>query len=185
MSCWLPAVAEAPSLRCTLEPLQAHGRNPGLLPGPSSSMGLERLLVRSVPWPPSQEWLFTLSCACPSLLALQCPLNNSGLAPIPGTLLWVSSGSSCTSGIMAGSWLLGRLLNVPSGGECWIWGPHPLCSRACRWTPWSGLQLLMSMVSLGRERSPCLAPGMLEGRRERGISFLKGVVFFLTPVLYS
>lgn len=49
MSCWLPAVAEAPSLRCPLEPPQAHGRTPGLLPGPNSSLGLERLLLQGRP----------------------------------------------------------------------------------------------------------------------------------------
>lgn len=109
MSCWLPAVAEAPSLRCTLEPLQAHGRNPGLLPEPSSSMGLERLLVHSVPWPPSQEWLFTLSCACPSLLALQCPLNNSG---------WLSSRGRSFGFPVAAPARLGAWLGAGCSGAC-------------------------------------------------------------------
>lgn len=111
------------------------------------------------------------------MVALQRPLNNSGWLPSRGRSFGFARGSYRTSGSTAGSWMLRRLLNVPSGGECWVWSRHLLCSRACRWTPRFGLQLLMSMVSPGREKSPCLAPRMLEGRRERDLLFKRSCFF--------
>lgn len=92
MCCWVPAVAKALSLRCSLEPVQARGGNPGLLVGPDPSMGLERLLAQGRPACP---WA---TFAVVALGPKQClPLGSGpavsfgqlGLASIPGTLLWV------------------------------------------------------------------------------------------------
>lgn len=75
-------------------------------------------------------------------------------------------------------------------GACWMcqlgvkagfWTPSPLQQGVQVDPPFWAAAADIYGVPWGRERSPCLAPRMLEGRRERGISFLKGVVFFSHP----
>lgn len=115
----MPAVAEAFSLRCALEPVQAHGKNPGLLTGPSSSMGLERLLVQERPPCPLATFV---GVALHSRLCLPlcggpaASFEQLRLAPIPGTLLWV-----CLWQLLH-VWEHGWELDARAPIECARWG---------------------------------------------------------------
>lgn len=182
---WVPAVAEARSPRGTLEPVQARGGNPGLLVGPDPSFhgageaaGSGQTLA-GVALRPKR--------CLPRRGGPAVSFGRLGLAPIPGTLLWVCR------------WQLlhvrerGRGLDARAPVGCAKGGrapglgpPRPLWSRGCRWIPRFGPKLLMPApwCPWGGRGAPAQH---LEWRRtgETGISFLKGVVFFLTPILYS
>lgn len=92
MCCWEPAAAETLSRHCSLEPVQACGRNPVLLVGSDPSMGLERLLARGRPARPQVVLAeVALHRAAPTPPRWPCSVSfgQLGLAAIPGTLLWV------------------------------------------------------------------------------------------------
>lgn len=115
----MPAVAEALSLCCTLEPIQALGKNPGLLTGPNFSMGLERLLVQERPPCPLATFVGValLSELClPLCGGPAASFEQLRLAPVPGTLLWVCPWQ------LPHVWEHGWELDAQAPVECAKWG---------------------------------------------------------------
>lgn len=179
--CWVPAVAEARSPCGTLEPVQARGGNPGLLVGPDPSFRGAGEAAGS------GQTLAGVALRPERCLPLRggpaVSFGRLGLAPIPGTLLWVCR------------WQLlhvrerGRGLDARApvgcakgGASAGFGAPPPSLEQGVQVDPalWAEAADAGSEVSLGREGSPCPAPGMAEDGRDRDL-LSKRSCFFSHP----
>lgn len=172
--------------------------NPGLLPGPSSSLGLERLLVQGRP--PCPLATFTGVALHPELCLPLCggpaaSFEQLRLAPIPGTLLGVCQWQLPPHGWEAGwepgwehGWELGA--RAPAGCSKWgrvpDFGPPSSLQQGVQVDPtfWDAAADIHGVPGRGEEPlSSTQDAGGQEG--ERDLLFKRSCFFFLTPVLYS